>query len=387
MSELRNLSFTVEEYRSRVKKVQREMAKVGMDALLSHNFPSICYLTGFQSIMGTAKYFMAVVPKEGDPWLLGQSFEMPNALIHCWLEDKIGYELFIDPIEASRKLLVERGLADKRLGLEMNTLCLSAASCERLKQALPRATFLDASNVVASVRAVKSSTEIDYLRQASRITSGAMGKALEEAKIGKTDNDIAAAAMDYCVRHGGEFFCLEPIVSLGGRSGVPHCTFGRNKIKPGDLCFIEIGACIHRYSGALIRTFSIGKPGPIQQRVCDEIEASLNAVIANLKPGIPAREVALKARKPWEWTYTNQELFWNGAYGYSTGLGFPPDWGDADLNIREEDLTILQPGMVFHCTNNIRKGGVFGMGISETVAITETGCEVLTDFPRHLFVL
>src|SRR5688572_21399793 len=58
VSKLRKLSFTVEEYRDRVKKVQREMAKVGMDALLSHNFASICYLTGFQSIMGTAKYFM-----------------------------------------------------------------------------------------------------------------------------------------------------------------------------------------------------------------------------------------------------------------------------------------------------------------------------------------
>jgi Xaa-Pro aminopeptidase len=42
--------------------------------------------------------------------------------------------------------------------------------------------------------------------------------------------------------------------------------------------------------------------------------------------------------------------------------------------------------MVFHCTNNVRKGGVFGMGISETVAITETGNEVLTDYPRHLII-
>ena len=42
--------------------------------------------------------------------------------------------------------------------------------------------------------------------------------------------------------------------------------------------------------------------------------------------------------------------------------------------------------MVFHCTNNIRKAGVFGMGISETVVITETGCELLTNCPRQLFV-
>jgi Xaa-Pro dipeptidase len=40
--------------------------------------------------------------------------------------------------------------------------------------------------------------------------------------------------------------------------------------------------------------------------------------------------------------------------------------------------------MVLHCTNNVRQGGVFGLGISETVVVTETGCEVLTEFPRKL---
>jgi Xaa-Pro dipeptidase len=210
---------------------------------------------------------------------------------------------------------------------------------------------------------------------------------LRMAAEGKTDNDLAAAAMEFCVREGGEFFCIEPIISLGARSGVPHCTFARNRIEKGDLCFVEIGACVHRYSGPLIRTFSIGEPGVMERRVCDEVQASLDAVIDTLRPGIPAREVALKARKPWEWTYTNKELFWNGAYAYSTGLGFPPDWGDANLLIREEDDFILTPGMVFHCTNNVRKGGIFGVGISETVAITETGCEVLTNLPRKLFVL
>lgn len=386
MSTLRDLSFSVEEYRARVKKVQQEMAKIGLDALLCHDFANTCYLTGIQSIMGTAKYFMTLVPKEGDPTLVGQDFEMPNALISCWLEDKASFGIFGDPIETSHRLLAERGLADKTLGVEMNTLCLSAANHEKLRKAFPRASFVDASNLVINMRMVKSPAEVEYLRQSARISSGAMKVAMDVAAEGRTDNDIAAAAVEYCIRQGGEFFCIEPIVSLGLRSGVPHCTFTRNPIKKGDLCFIEIGACYHRYSAPIIRTFSIGAPGREEQRVCDEIEASLNAVIENLKPGISAREVALKARKPWEWTYTNKELFWNGAYGYSTGLGFPPDWGDASVLIREEDTSILKPGMVFHCTNNVRKGGVYGMGISETVAITEKGCEVLTNFPRHLFV-
>ena len=383
---IEELPFALSEYNRRLLDVQEAILLSGIDALLCHTFSNICYLTGLQSVMGTEKYFMVVIPSEGAPFLLGQDFELHNASLGCSVDDQYAFGIDEDPIEASRRLLVHQKLADKRLGLELKTRGLTPRSYESLRRALPRAHFVEASELVANVRAIKSAVEMDVIRRAGAITSAGMNCAIEESRVGGTDSDIAAAAMDYCVRQGSEFFCLEPIVSLGKRSGVPHCTFSRNPIQAGDLCFIEIGACIRRYSAALIRTVSFGKPEPFQRRVCDEIQASLEVVLENLRPGIAVREVALRARKAWNWTFNHPELFWNGAYGYSIGLGFPSDWGDADLCIREDHPAVLQPGMVFHCTNNIRKAGVFGMGISETVAITETGCELLTNCPRQLFI-
>jgi Xaa-Pro aminopeptidase len=380
------LPFAREEYAARLRKVQDEVGRANLGALLCHSFGNICYLTGLQSVMGPEKYFMLVIPDQGAPFLLGQAFELHNANLGCTVDDLTGFEIQADPVEESRKLLASRGMHNKRLGLEFKSRGITPHSYLGLRRALPQADIVDASELVNNVRAIKSPAEIEMIRKAGALTSGAMSRALDEASVGKTDNDIAAAAIEYCVRQGGEFHCLEPIVSLGKRSGVPHCTFGRNTIRAGDLCFIEIGACMNRYSAALIRTVSFAEPEPFQRRVCDEIQASLEAVLENLRPGIPVREVAQEARKAWDWTFTRPDLFWNGAYGYSIGLGFPSDWGDADLSIREDRTTILQPGMVFHCTNNIRKAGEFGMGISETVAITEFGCELLTDCPRHLFV-
>jgi len=381
-----NFAFPLSEYNRRLQRVQEAIAQRRIDALLCHSFSNICYLTGFQSVMGTEKYFMLLIPSEGLPSLLGQDFELHNACLGCSVNDRHKFGIHGDSIEASRRLLASRKLEAKRLGVELKSRGMTPHCYESLRRALPEADFVDASGLVASVRRIKSAAEIDMIRRAGAITSGAMGRALEEASIGKTDNDIAAAAMDYCVRQGGEFFCLEPIVSLGKRSGIPHCTFARNMIQPGDLCFLEIGACLNRYSAALIRTLSFGEPEPFQRRVSDEIQACLDLVLENLRPGVAVREVASRVRKAWEWTFTHPELFWNGAYGYSIGLGFPSEWGDADLCIREDDSAVLEPGMVFHCTNNVRKGEVFGIGISETVAITESGSEVLTNFPRQLLV-
>ena len=42
--------------------------------------------------------------------------------------------------------------------------------------------------------------------------------------------------------------------------------------------------------------------------------------------------------------------------------------------------------MVFHVVPALRENGEYGVGTSETVAVTESGHEVITDFSRELFV-
>lgn len=384
----RILAFSVAEYRDRTRRVQDRMAELGLDALLCHSFDSTCYLTGLQSVMGPAKYFMTVVPAEGDPFLLGQDFELHNARLTSWVEDLTAHPVFEDPVEASRVLLAGRGLAGKRLGVEMKRLCMNPLQFASLRQALPEAQLVDASSLVPSIRMLKSAAELDYMRRACRISSRAMEAAVGAVAEGRTDNEVAAVAVEVCFREGGEFFCLEPIVSLGDRSSVPHSSFAGNRARSGDLCFIEIGANIQRYSGPLIRTVALGEPDAEVSRAGAEAAASLNAVIAAMRPGVTAQAVAFEGRKAWEWTASHPEYVWNGAYAYSVGLGFPSDWCwcDAWLFIHEREEAVLQPGMVFHCTNNIRRPGVFGLGISETVAITDSGAEVLTSFDRRLLV-
>jgi Xaa-Pro aminopeptidase len=48
------------------------------------------------------------------------------------------------------------------------------------------------------------------------------------------------------------------------------------------------------------------------------------------------------------------------------------------------DHTVLQPGMVFSVEPGLYVPGLGGFRNSDTVALTETGVEILTEYPRSL---
>jgi Xaa-Pro dipeptidase len=361
------------------------MAVLGLDGLLVHTMAGICYLTGLESF-AVHKYWLCLVPASGDPVLLTQDFESYNARLYSWVKDVKTYAIGADPIDATRVLLKEYRLDRKTLGVDLGSLSsLSAEGYERLRAALPHAGLVNATELVPGVAAVKSPAEVAYFREAARISSIAMRDAVEAVREGCTDNDVAAVAAERLVREGSEYMCYQPIVTVGRRSGIPHSTFQRVPIRRGDPVFMEFGACVRRYSSPIMRTAVVGKPPDKMKRMFEMCLRSVNHSIEHLRPGALAGDVAAGSEKalgplPRGWV-------WHGSYAYSIGLGFPPEWGDCGaVEVAKGNPAELKPGMVFHCSTSIRDPGKLGTTCSETVLITERGCEVLTDLPRELFI-
>jgi Xaa-Pro dipeptidase len=380
---LQALSFPREEYQARVRKVRQAMAALNLDALLCHTAANICYLTGFEAVLWY-KYTLAVIPREGNPVLLAQDFEMPNACATVWMQDWVTYPCHGDPIAVTKELLTRHGLANKRLGIELNRWSLSVPTYQKLRDTLSSATLVDATAVLDEVKMAKSPAELAVVRQSAELTSRGMIAALERVRSGATDNDVAAAAYQALIGGGSEYMAIDPIVTVGARSSIPHSTHRRVPIGKGESTLIEVGACVHRYSTATMRT-AVTKPLPdLPKQMYEACRASVDEVVRHTKPGAVSDEVAAKADAVVA-SFASQYI-WHGYYGYSLGLGFPPDWNDTSaLIIRGSDL-ILKPGMVFHVSTSLRKVGVCGVAFSETMLVTETGAEVLTKIPRNLHV-
>src|SRR5690606_27418919 len=134
--------------------------------------------------------------------------------------------------------------------------------------------------------------------------------------------------------------------------------------------------CYARYTSPIIRSASIGTPTDEMRRLDAHVCEAVEAVIATARAGVTAHEVALAASKAV--APLQAESYHYGTYAYAVGAQFPPSWVERSIFIAEGQHQPLEAGMVFHMPICFRLPGRFGIGCSETIAITETGCDVLT---------
>jgi Xaa-Pro aminopeptidase len=380
----RELAFSAEEYDHRLARVRKAMDAAGLDILLVHSLPGICWLTGFQTPL-CDWYHCLVVPQHGE--LLLQCCDSELAMMNSRLE-RIAVVLWERMEEAGGQLvglLQDVGTARQRIGVELRRPGLNAWTLERLRAGMPEASFIDASDLLPRLRAVKSDAEIACLREAARLTDLGMAAGIAAIREGALDNDVIAAASKTMLAAGSEFFSIQPIVRTGWRSGVVHATGKRVPIKRGDSVFMEFGGVFQRYCAPLLRTAVIGPPDDRQKRLAEASLDTLERLYAAVRSGRSVAEVSREAARGY--AHLLDEIQTRGYHAYSVGISFPPVWVEHSIGIREDAEDVLKPGMVFHTPRSLRVPGQVAMGFSETILVTETGCEALTRHPRALTIV
>jgi len=380
----KELSFPEAEYTERLKKVRKLMAEEDMDVLLITNTPNKCYLTGYQTVMSHS-YSCVIVPREGQLAMHLPEAETACALLTSVIDDLIVFDWykFKDPGAQLGAILRERGFADKRIGIEMSSEdvwesgAMDVRTYLRLKELLPQAQLQDATNLVLKIRMIKSPAELDYMRKAGELSLKGAKAAIAAAEVGKTDNDMEAAAYYTMIGGGSEILSIDPMILTGYRSGwMPHNMYKRVPLKVGDSLYIEITGTYERYNAPNMRSAVIGYATDTVRRLSDATLHIVNLLLENIKPGRTGHEVAMEARKGF--APVESIAYFHGAFGYSIGLGFPQTWTEAPMYIADGIDRPLEPGMTFHLPICIWVPGKCGLGFSESVAVTETGCEILT---------
>ena len=390
--DLLRFTFPLEEYRGRYRKVQQMVTDAGLDYLFSTYLPPICWITGYETLAAGAPAAL-VIPAEGEPTLMIDDFEAFNTLTSSWVEDVVTFPWAANTTGGLIDLAKDRGLSGKRLGWDYNRAAVDVF--DALQDAVD-AEWVPMRNVLEEARSQKSPAEIEQHRRAGRLTVLGMEAAREAIRPGAIDNDIANAGYDAIIGGGSERMGLQPIVTVGRRSGIPHTTFRRKPIEPGKAILMEFGACVNRYTSPMIRAGFLGQPNnPLWVEMWEACKDAVENTIRLMRPGA---EVTPLAEEASQLLFSLPEgVYVDGNRGYSMGLSFPAGWGDCPgLQIATEQYlpsprpstyATLKPGHTFHVRAMARHVGFAGVGVSETVTVTEDGAEVLTSNTRELAII
>jgi Xaa-Pro aminopeptidase len=281
-------------------------------------------------------------------------------------------------------VLEDLGVDDARVGLEMDASYFTAKSYTRLRENLPEATFDDATLLVNWVRVTKSERELDYMREAARISENAMVAGLDAIEAGVPEYEAARAIYDALIDgtddYGGDYPAIVPLMPSGDHTGTPHLTWTDRPFERGDPVIIELSGCRHRYHSPLARTTYVGDPPEEMQSRMAVVVEGLEAALDAAEPGVTCEQV----ERAWRDVIAKHDIEKEERIGYSMGLGYPPDWGEHTASLRPGDETVLEENMTFHMIPGLWFDD-FGVELSETFRVTSTGAEVLADFPRTLF--
>lgn len=282
-----------------------------------------------------------------------------------------------DPVLCYRHLsdvLKERGLGRSRIGFEASAI--SARDYGAFKTVLGHVDLVDASDLIARLKMVKTAEEIAHLRTAVEIAEAGIVALRDAIQPGVTRHALADA-WNSSVRNHGNSSALSgtwEYVSVG-----KNPWGGNAAVSPGDLIKVDVGCVVNDYTSDTGRTFVLGTPTTAQARLFDALMQGFVAGSELLRPGISLSDVhhaTLSAIRA-----AGFPGYTRGHFGHGLGAGLgSEEWpfisAQADI--------ILEPGMVmaFECPWYV--DGLGGMIIENQVLITDAGHEMMNHLPLDL---
>ena len=237
----------------------------------------------------------------------------------------------------------------------------------------------DATDIFATLRMPKSSTELELMAEAVSIAEMSIMSILDKIKPGVTEKEFASELVIQLLRNGSlSDLPFSPIVASGVNAANPHHYPGDKKFEENELIIIDWGANYKGYFSDITRTFALGNT--IDSKLLEAYNAvkSANESARNIaKVGVKAGKVDLAARKIIEDAGFGQ--YFTHRTGHGLGLEI-----HEEPYIKPDSSFVLQKGMTFTIEPGIYIPDLGGIRIEDDVYLSDSNSQSLTSLPRDL---
>lgn len=126
---------------------------------------------------------------------------------------------------------------------------------------------------------IKSSNEIDYMRQAGKIVAKTLDVVQEVIKPGITTGHIDEIAERYIIENGAVpafkgLYGFPATLCISVNEQVVHGIPGSRVLQEGDIVSVDCGSVVNGYYGDAARTFPVGKISKEAQKLIDVTKQS-----------------------------------------------------------------------------------------------------------------
>jgi len=247
------------------------------------------------------------------------------------------------------------------------------------------------SNEIERMMARKSATEIELIREsgcwcayAHRLLQEYSRPGVTEAAASLRAGHEATLAMLEALgdSFGGQLGSADGVKAgyrgqIGSRSSWAHAIAHNIEFQPGDVLVSETGAPVWGYNAELERAMVIGPPSDDVRRLFEHTVAAQQVAFDALRPGATCADVDGAVMR----YFDQHDLlpYWRQHTGHAIGLR---NHEAPFLDVG--DRTTIEPGMVFTIEPGLYDSRVGGFRHSDTVAVTDDGIDILTDYPSDL---
>ena len=365
-----------------------------IDGLVLFDDQYILYYSGF-AFFPTERPIALVITRDGERTLFVPRLEREHAQQTSDAEQVVAYPEFPGrphPVQHLADLLGRLGLASGQVGVDHDGYpSVMGYDGPSLSTVLDQAQVSRVSRALDHQMALKSETELRLIRESARWGRHAHQLLQQYTVVGATEHEVEARASREATAamtaelgpdHRGQNRWITGAVALyrgqiGPNSALPHALTTGATFQAGDTLVTGAGAAVWGYISELERTMFLGEPSAEQRRFFQHMLNLQDLAFEALKPGRSCAEVDQAVQ-----AYYSQEGLtehWRHHVGHSLGQRIHES---PFLDIGDDRL--LEPGMVLSVEPGLYVPGLGGFRHSDTILITDTGMDLLTDYPRDL---
>lgn len=364
----------MERFLQRIKKLQFSLDDLSCDALLVEDTINLFYLVGLELSAGRiliyksgailivdGRYFEACSKKSPIPVILSKNDILQELLgsMEC---------SFIHKLAFNSDKTSYKGFTELR------------ASVDKVKRKIE---LIPADGPVEKLRIVKDGNEIDTLRDAANLGLEGYDHVCSLLKEGITEAEVAIELEIFWKRRGSKGLAFDPIIAFGPNSSMPHYRPGSEKLKEGYPVLIDIGVNLRHYHSDMTRVVFFGNPDPRVEKIYEVVKKGQQLALDLCKPNTPIGKLDEAARG----YITSQGFGDRFTHNLGHGVGLEIHEAPWLRNVPPHSEVILKPGMVITIEPGIYLPDIGGVRIEDTVVITETGYENLTQRSKDLTVI